>query len=129
MNQLNQIILEGNLTKDCEVRTLPSGQSLVEFSIASNRFWKKGDDWEKETSFFDVKSWNQKGRPHIDQLKKGVEVRIIGRIKQERWQNKDNHSRSKIVIYSDTILLKTKVEPLKQPELSEGAVIDEAGVH
>jgi single-strand DNA-binding protein len=56
MNNLNSIIIEGNLTRDPLYRETTRGTPICSFSIASNRFYKHGEGMEKEVSFFDVES-------------------------------------------------------------------------
>ncbi|MEI6874427.1 MAG: single-stranded DNA-binding protein [Spirochaetota bacterium] len=99
MNSLNSILLEGNLTRDPESKTLPSGSQVCNFAVASNRFYKQNEVLEKETSFFDVEAWSRLGQTCADTLKKGRGVRVVGRLKQDRWQDTlgKQHSRVKIV--------------------------------
>jgi len=95
MNALNSILLEGNLTKDPELKELPSASVVCSFSIASNRSFKKGDEWEQEVSYFDVEAWGKLGESVGRNCNKGRGVRVVGRIKQERWNDTDGKTRSK----------------------------------
>ena len=54
MNDLNSVIIVGNLTKDIEVKYTQSGSAVGNISIASNRSKKQGDQWVDEVSYFDV---------------------------------------------------------------------------
>ena len=57
----NNVTLTGNLTRDPELRFTPSGQAMATFGLAVNRRWqnRQTNEWEEQTSFFDVKCWAQ----------------------------------------------------------------------
>jgi hypothetical protein len=57
MNNLNSILIEGNLTRDPEFQETAKGTALCTFSIASSRFFKQDNETEKEVSYFDVQTW------------------------------------------------------------------------
>ena len=99
MNNLNSILIEGNLVRDPELRETPKGTQVCSFSVASNRFYKQGEDLNKEVSFFDVETWAKTAKSCAEYLKKGRGVRIVGRLKQDRWADGEgkNHNRIKIV--------------------------------
>jgi len=61
MADLNRVTLIGRLTRDSELKSLASGQSVCKFSIAVNRLRKNGDQWEDEPNFFDVTLWGKRG--------------------------------------------------------------------
>jgi single-strand DNA-binding protein len=110
MNNLNSILLEGNLTRDpekqCEVPVCCS------MWIASNRYYKKDNQYEQEVSYFEVKAWNKLGEVCLEHLKKGRGIRVIGRLKQERWEDKEGQKHSKVIVLSDHI--EFKPEPNKE---------------
>lgn len=54
MNNLNSILLEGNLVRDPELSYTPKGVAVCKFSVASNRFYKQDEEFQQEVSFFDV---------------------------------------------------------------------------
>ena len=99
MNNLNSIIIEGNLTKDPVLSSTPKGTPVCNFSVASNRFYKQEDELQKEVSFFDVEVWSRQGEICADTLTKGRGVRVVGRLKQDRWKDEEGglHTRVKIV--------------------------------
>jgi single-strand DNA-binding protein len=99
MNNLNSILLEGNLVKDPEIKTTASGTPVCDFSVASNRWFKQGEQLEQEVSFFDVEAWSKLAETCGDTLKKGRGVRVVGRLKQDRWNDQEGkpHNRVKIV--------------------------------
>ncbi|MFZ4615632.1 MAG: single-stranded DNA-binding protein [Rectinemataceae bacterium] len=106
MNSLNSILLEGNLTRDPESRTTPAGTQVCNFSVASNRFYKQNDSFEKETSFFDVEAWARLGQTCAETLRKGRGVRVVGRLKQDRWTDPEGKSKSKVKIVAEHVEFK-----------------------
>ena len=99
MNSLNSILVEGNLVRDPALSKTPRGTQVCTFSLASNRFYKVDNEAQKEVSFFDVEVWSKLAETCAENLKKGRGVRVVGRLKQERWADSEgkNHSRVKIV--------------------------------
>ena len=106
MNSLNSILIEGNLVRDPEVNQTPKGTMVCKFSIASNRFYKLDDGFEQEVSFFDVTAWSQTAKLCSENLKKGRGVRVIGRLKQDRWKDNDGKGKSKVYIIADQVAFK-----------------------
>jgi single-strand DNA-binding protein len=102
MNQLNLILIEGNLTRDAELKYTSGGSPVCSFSIASNRSYKKGEVWEKEVSYYDIETW-AKLAENCAQLKKGSGVRVVGRLKQERWTDADGKARSKVKVVAEHV--------------------------
>ncbi len=99
MNSLNSILVEGNLTRDPELKKTPKGTSVCAFSVASNRFFRQDDETKKEVSFFNVETWAGLADVCMEHLKKGRGVRVVGRLKQDRWVDTEgvNHDRVKII--------------------------------
>ena len=128
MNDLNSVLVEGNMVRDAELKQTASGTSVCTFSIASNRSYKKGDGWEKESSFFDCEAWGKLAENIADRAKKGRGVRVVGRLKQERWEDVDSKQRSRIKIVCEHVEIKPErksasdggSEPAKgEPTVSE----------
>jgi len=86
----NKVILMGNLTRDPETRTTPSGQSVTNFSIAVNRSWV-GKDGQKqeETSFIECDAWGPRGETIAKYFGKGRQILVMGRLRQDSWEDKD----------------------------------------
>jgi len=110
MNSLNSVLIEGNLVADPEKRELPSGSVLCNFTVATNRYFKQGDEKKEEVSFFDIEVWNKTAELCLKTLAKGRGVRIIGRLKQERWTDKEGKSHSKVKVVGETVEFKTKFD-------------------
>jgi single-strand DNA-binding protein len=104
MVDLNHVVLIGRLTRDAELKSIASGQSVCKFSIAVNRRKKNGDQWEDEPNFFDVVVWGRQGESLHQYLVKGKMVGVDGELKQDRWQQ-DGQNRSKIEIVANNLQL------------------------
>lgn len=94
MAALAKAVVAGNLTRDPETRTTPSGAKCVTFSVAVNRK-AKGED---RPSYFDVECWGKQGDFVEQYVRKGDPVIVDGDLEQQRWEAKDGQQRSKIVI-------------------------------
>jgi single stranded DNA-binding protein len=77
MNNLNSILLEGNLVRNPELTYTPKGTPVCKFSIASNRFFKQDDEFQKEVSFFNVTTWSKVAETCGEKLTKGRGVHIV----------------------------------------------------
>jgi single-strand DNA-binding protein len=121
MNNLNSILIEGNLARDPTYKETAKGTPICTFSIASNRFYKSGDDTEKEVSFFDIETWSKLAGQCYNLGRKGRGVRVVGRLKQERWNDGDGKARSKVTIVAEHVEFRPEfkredVQPPENPE-------------
>ena len=108
MNPVNSVLVEGNLCRDAEIKKSPSGTSICKLSIAVNRYFKSGDGFENEVSYFDVDTFGKTAEICAEKCQKGVGVRITGRLKQNRWTDSDGKSRSQVVIIGDHVEFRKK---------------------
>lgn len=100
----NQVILMGNLTRDPELRTIPSGQSVCSFSIAVNRSWTGQDGQTQEsTDFFDVVAWAKLGELVNQYLKKGRKCLVVGRLQTRSWEAQDGSKRKSTEIVATDV--------------------------
>jgi single-strand DNA-binding protein len=106
MNSLNSILIEGNLTKDPVLAQTPKGTDVCNFSVASNRFYRQGEELQKEVSFFDVEVWAKNAQRCAEFLKKGRGVRVVGRLKQDRWSDQTGNRRSRVKIVGEHVEFK-----------------------
>jgi len=96
----NSVLLEGNLTRDPESTSTPTGKTVTKCSIAVNEVYRSSDGSLKETvSFFDIDAWNGVGE-RLASFQKGDAVQLVGKLRQDRWQDaeKKNRSRVKVVV-------------------------------
>jgi single-strand DNA-binding protein len=103
MNNLNSILIEGNLVRDPLLRSTPKGTQVCTFTLASNRFYKQDTGLEKEVGFFDVETWARLAENCYNLGHKGRGVRVVGRLKQDRWSGSDGKPHSKISIVAEHV--------------------------
>jgi len=103
MNNLNSILIEGNLVKDPMLRTTPKGTQVCTLCLASNRYFKQDSGFEKEVSFFNVETWARLAEACYSKGKKGRGIRVVGRLKQDRWSGPDGKPYSKISIVAEHV--------------------------
>lgn len=130
MASFNKVILVGNLTRDPEVRHIPSGTAVCEIGLAINNTWfdKQSNTRKEDVTFVDVTLWARTAEIAGEYLSKGRSVLIEGRLQQDTWQDKDtgkNRQKLKVVGEHMTMLGGGKAtgeasqEP--QPQWSEGS--------
>lgn len=97
---LNQVVLMGNLVRDPEVKSLPSGTAVCEFTVAANdRYTTKDGQEREETLFMECKAFGRKGEVIAQYFSGGKPIIVTGRLKQEKWVDKaSGGNRSKIVL-------------------------------
>jgi single-strand DNA-binding protein len=103
MNNLNSVLIEGNLTRDPELSYTGKGTAVARLGVANNRWFKQEDELQKETSFFDVTVWGRQAEVCEQYLKKGRGVRVVGRLRQDRWQDPEGNPRSKVEIIAEHV--------------------------
>ncbi len=107
MNSLNQIILEGNVTRQPEAKSLPSGAACCTLPIAVNRYYKNSDGTkEEEVSFFEIDTFGNLAEACVKWCPKGRGIRVVGRLKQNRWKDSDGTAHSKIKIIAEHVEFK-----------------------
>jgi len=101
MASFNRVMLMGNLTRDIELRYLPSGTAVSEFGLAVNEK-RKGSDgvWVDDVNFFDITLFGRTAEVASEYLSKGSPIFIEGRLKYDTWE-KDGQKRSKIKIIGE----------------------------
>lgn len=129
---LNRVFLIGNLTRDPELRYIPSGQAVTTFTVAVNRNYTSGSGEKKEeTSFIRVVVWGRRAEVCNEYLKKGRPVCVEGRLQSRNWEAQDGSKRSAIEVVANNVQFlgrperaETGAETIQLPEES----IDEVPV-
>jgi single-strand DNA-binding protein len=103
MNNLNSILIEGNLVREPLLRTTPKGTQVCTMSLASNRYYKQDSGYEKEVSFFEVETWARLAEVCYNKGRKGRGVRVVGRLKQDRWNGSDGKPHSRVSIVAEHV--------------------------
>lgn len=101
MASFNRVLLIGNLTRDPELKYIPSGTAVTELGLAINDR-RKGDDgqWVEETTFVDVTLWGRQAEIACEHLGRGAGILIEGRLKLDTWE-KDGKKNSKLRVVGE----------------------------
>jgi len=104
MATLNKVFLIGNLTRDPELRYIPSGSAVVTFTVAVNRVYKTQTGEKKEqTSFIRVVVWGRRAEVCGEYLSKGSPVFIEGRLQSRDWETQDGQKRNTVEVIADNV--------------------------
>lgn len=101
MASFNRVVLVGNVTRDPELRYIPSGTAVTDLGLAINDRIKRNDTWEDEVTFVDVTLWARTAEVACEYLKKGSCVLIEGRLKLDTWEAEDGSKRSKLKVIGE----------------------------
>jgi single-strand DNA-binding protein len=98
MASFNKVILLGNLTRDPELRYTPQGAAVCEFALALNSVYTNKQTGQKveEVSYIDLVAWGKTGETIAEYMKKGRQIMVEGRLKQDRWDSQDGKKMSKV---------------------------------
>lgn len=102
---INRVVITGNLTRDPELRSTPSGMSVCSLRIASNTRRKDPTtgDWGDKPNYFSVTVWGAQGENCAKFLSKGRGVCIDGRLEWREWQANDGGKRESVEIVADNV--------------------------
>ena len=105
MASFNRVILMGNLTRDPELRYIPSGMAVTEIGLAVNDY-RKGQNGEKieETTFVEITLWGRQAEVVSEYCAKGRPILVEGRLKYDAWE-KDGQKRSKLSVVGERVQL------------------------
>ncbi len=101
---LNKVFIIGNLTRDPELKNLPSGMSVASFGVATNRVWKNQQGQKQEdTQFHNIVVFGKQADITAQYLKKGGLVMIEGRLQTRNWEAQDGSKRNRTEIVSERL--------------------------
>ncbi|MCX6718989.1 MAG: single-stranded DNA-binding protein [Candidatus Taylorbacteria bacterium] len=101
---LNKVFIIGNLTRDPELKALPSGSKVCSFGVATNHIYKDKEGVKQESvEFHNVSAFNRLGELSGQYLKKGQQVLVEGRIQTRSWDGQDGQKRYRTEIIADNI--------------------------
>lgn len=101
---LNKVMLIGNLTRDPELKAIPSGQQVCSLSVATNRVYKDKDgQQQKATEFHNVVVWGRQAETCGQYLKKGQSAMIEGRLQTRSWDGQDGKKNYRTEIVADRV--------------------------
>lgn len=127
-------MLIGNLTRDPEVRTTPSGQTVTTFGVATNLVWTDANGQkQKRAEYHNIVAWRKLAEICGQYLKKGNKVYIEGRLQTRDWEDKEGNKRNRTeIIAENMIMLDTKgsnsgegAQPSSSDSYSQPATKDE----
>ena len=105
MASFNRVVLMGNLTRDPEMRYLPSGLGVSDIGLAVNdRKKNAAGDWVDEVTFVDITLWGRQAEIACEYLAKGTSALVEGRLKLDTWET-DGQKRSKLKVVGEKIVL------------------------
>jgi single-strand DNA-binding protein len=88
---VNKVILVGNLGRDPELRTTPSGQPVANFSLATNRRWRDRDgNRQEQTEWHDIVCWGRQAEVAGQYLTKGKQIYVEGRLQTRSWEDRQS---------------------------------------
>lgn len=131
---LNKVFILGNLTRDPEVRTTPSGQQVATFSIATNRVWyNQNKEKNQKVEFHNVVVWGKLAEIASQYLTKGKMALVEGRIETRSWQAQDGTKKYRTEIIAEKLQLGPKTQgsaggykPESQDNSTQESAIPEA---
>ena len=103
MNNINRVVLTGNLTADPDLRSTPSGTPVCSLRIACNTRRKDGDEWVDKPNYFNVTVWGGQGENVARYLSKGRPVAVDGRLEWREWEAQDGSKRQAVDIIADSV--------------------------
>ena len=125
MNQLNSIIIEGNVTRAPELKEPNESLKVCEIPLAVNRFYRNSEgEGIKEVSYFNVEAYGKMAERAVQECVKGRGLRVVGRLRQNRWTTAEGKKTSKVTIIAEHIEFKPK--PIKSDSDENLSAITEA---
>ena len=104
MTSFNRVVLIGNLTRDPELRTIPSGNTVADLGLATNeRFRNKAGETVENTCFVDIVAWGRQAETCGQYLHKGASVLVEGRLQLDQWLSGSGEKRSKLRVKADRV--------------------------
>ncbi len=100
---MNKVILYGNLTRDPELKTLPSGGQVATFSVATNRRVKKDEQWVEVPEFHNVVVFGRQAETSAQYLKKGSSALIEGRMQTRSWETPEKGKQYRTEVVAERV--------------------------
>ena len=104
MASVNKVILVGNLGRDPELRYIPSGQAVANFTLATNERWRDKDGNNQErTEWHRIVVWGKSAENCAQFLQKGRSVYVEGKLQTQEWEDKDGIKRKTTEVVAQTV--------------------------
>ncbi|MFM7044516.1 MAG: single-stranded DNA-binding protein [Ilumatobacteraceae bacterium] len=99
----SSVTLVGNLLKEPEIRYTSGGRAQLSFGLAVNRRYQVNNEWQEQTSFFNVVAWGSLAENAAASLSKGTRVMVSGRLEQRSYETKEGEKRNIVEVIADEI--------------------------
>ena len=104
MSDYNRVIVMGRLTRDPELKQVPSGKAVADLGLASNeKFKTKGGEQVERTCFIDVVTWGRQAETCGKYLTKGSRVLVEGRLQLDQWEGENGQRRNKLKVCAERV--------------------------
>lgn len=124
MTGFNRVVLIGNLTRDPELRQIPSGTSVAELGLATNERYRNRDgELAESTCFVDIVAWGKQAETCSQYLTKGAPVLVEGRLQFDQWLTSEGQKRNRLRVRADRIRFMGRAAPSSQEERNEGGPV------
>jgi single-strand DNA-binding protein len=129
---LNKVMLIGNLTRDPELRYIPSGQAVSTFTVAVNRTYNsQSGEKKEEVNFIRVVVWGRVAENCNEYLRKGSPVFVEGRLQNRSWDGPDGSKRSTTEVIAQSVQFLSRAPrsseaPAEAPAEEENAIFEES---
>lgn len=126
MASINRVVLVGNLTRDIELRSTPSGKSVATLRMAVNRRWRKDNDEKGEsTDYFNVVVWDKLAELCNEYIGRGSPVAVDGRLQSRSWETQEGQKRSIVEVVAENVQFLSRPGGRDRPE-PQTTVVDES---
>jgi single-strand DNA-binding protein len=123
---MNTITVVGNLTRDPELRYTPTGQAVVKFGIAVNRFYvNRNGERVEQTDFFNVNAWRSVAVNVAESLTTGARVLVTGRLQARNWETEDGQKRSAVEIEAEEVAASLRFATVAITKAAKAGAADE----
>jgi len=123
----NKVLLMGHLTRDPELRYIPSGTAVSTFDLAVNRVYTaQSGEKKQETSFIRIVVWARRAEVCAEYLKKGSSVFVEGRLRSRSWEGKDGQKRNTIEVIANNVQFLTRASKDRAPSQPPSQEVQDA---
>jgi len=123
----NRVILVGRLTRDPELRALPSGSTVCSLRIACNGLRKDGDAYQERPNYFDVSVFGSRGENVERYLRKGSRLAIDGRLEWREWETAESNKRQAVCVVADSVEFLDSPGSAQREQVADGESGSEEG--
>lgn len=121
---LNKVYVLGNLTRDPELKALPNGSKVTQFSLATNRTWKdQAGAKQEQVEYHNIVVFGRQAETSAEYLKKGQQVLVDGRIQTRSWDGADGKKNYRTEIIADGVQFGAKGTSGGAPYVAAGATV------